>query len=221
MDFYAYVTSFAQNLSALSAGGNGLLWFFGIYTQSSGYMYNCSHQQVSSSYNLYFQMNYWNHIVIERSSTGYLYVWINGSQFVDGALVGSCSFNDISFSAYCWYNPLYGYMTAYLDDITLYYVPVGITHISSEVPSKYNLSQNYPNPFNPTTNIKFDIPKNEFATMKVYDMLGKEITTLVNEKLNAGTYSVDWNASEYPSGVYFYRLQTDSYTEVKKMILTK
>ena len=112
-------------------------------------------------------------------------------------------------------------MTAYLDDITLYYVPVGITHISSEVPSKYNLSQNYPNPFNPTTNIKFDIPKNEFATMKVYDMLGKEITTLVNEKLNAGTYSVDWNASEYPSGVYFYRLQTDSYTEVKKMILTK
>ncbi len=98
---------------------------------------------------------------------------------------------------------------------------VGIQKTSSTIPSEYSLSQNYPNPFNPATSIKFDIPKNDFVTLKVYDMLGREISTLVNEKLNAGTYSADWNASQFPSGVYFYRLQTDSYTEVKKMILTK
>jgi hypothetical protein len=98
---------------------------------------------------------------------------------------------------------------------------VYVKNISTEIPSGYTLSQNYPNPFNPTTNIKFAIPKNELVTMKVYDILGREVITLVNEKLNSGTYTVDWNASEYPSGIYFYKLTTGSYSETKKMILLK
>ena len=61
----------------------------------------------------------------------------------------------------------------------------------------------------------------QFVTLKVYDMLGKEIATLVNEKLSPGTYSVEWNASEFPSGVYFYKLQSESYSETKRMILMK
>lgn len=102
--------------------------------------------------------------------------------------------------------------------------------ISPIVPEKYLLQQNYPNPFNPTTKIKFDIPKSEngkwemengLVTLKVYNILGAEIETLVNEKLSPGTYEVTFNASSYPSGVYFYRLTTDNFTDTKKMILLK
>jgi photosystem II stability/assembly factor-like uncharacterized protein len=105
---------------------------------------------------------------------------------------------------------------------------VWIKQITSEVPSGYTLKQNYPNPFNPTTNIKFDIPENgkwkmenNIVSLKIYDILGKEMETLVNEKLKPGTYDVIWDASQYPSGVYFYRLITDGFSETKKMILVK
>ncbi len=106
--------------------------------------------------------------------------------------------------------------------------PIGIKPISNEVPDIYNLSQNYPNPFNPVTKIKFEIPKNNYVTLKIYDALGQEAATLVNEKLAPGTYEIDWNGSNYPSGVYFYRLivrqagsTTGDFTETRKMILIK
>ncbi len=98
---------------------------------------------------------------------------------------------------------------------------IGIQNISSEIPSTYSLSQNYPNPFNPSTNIKFELPKSNYVTLKIYDALGREIETLVNEKLAPGTYEVDWNGSNYPSGVYFYRLMTDNFNETKKMLMIK
>ena len=98
---------------------------------------------------------------------------------------------------------------------------IGIQNISTEVPSTFSLSQNYPNPFNPTTNIRFDLPRSGSVKLVVFDALGREVATLVNEKLAPGTYEVDWNASSYPSGVYFYRLTTDSFSESKKMLLTK
>ncbi|HEY5122662.1 MAG TPA: T9SS type A sorting domain-containing protein [Ignavibacteria bacterium] len=98
---------------------------------------------------------------------------------------------------------------------------ISIKNISSEIPSGYSLHQNYPNPFNPTTKIKFDLPKNGFVKLVIYDLLGKEIEILVNEKQSPGTYEVTFNASEYPSGVYFYRLTTENYSETKKMILIK
>ena len=98
---------------------------------------------------------------------------------------------------------------------------IGIKKISELVPSSFSLSQNYPNPFNPTTKISFDLHKSSHAKLIVYDILGKEVATLVNEKLNAGSYKVDWNASDYPSGVYFYRVQTEDFSETKKMVLLK
>lgn len=98
---------------------------------------------------------------------------------------------------------------------------IGISTISSEIPDNFSLSQNYPNPFNPTTNIKFAIPKSGFVKLTVFDMLGREVETLVNENLNAGTYNADWNASKFSSGVYFYMIETEGFTETKKMILTK
>jgi len=92
---------------------------------------------------------------------------------------------------------------------------------NNKIPSDYKLSQNYPNPFNPSTNIKFEIPKSSFVNLVVYDMLGREIAKLVNEKLNVGIYSVDWNGSNFSSGMYFYKLTSGDFSEVKKMVLIK
>jgi endonuclease I len=88
-------------------------------------------------------------------------------------------------------------------------------------PVKFALLQNYPNPFNPTTNIKYQIPNNKFVTLKIFDMLGKEISTLVNEKQNAGTYEVKFNGSRLSSGIYFYKLESNGSSQVKKMLLVK
>jgi len=98
----------------------------------------------------------------------------------------------------------------------------GVTPIvTTNVPENYTLSQNYPNPFNPITRINFSISRNGFVTLKIYDVLGREITTLVNEVKNAGNYIVDFNASNLSSGVYFYKLEVNGFADVKKMTLVK
>ncbi|MFB3055680.1 MAG: T9SS type A sorting domain-containing protein, partial [Ignavibacteriaceae bacterium] len=97
------------------------------------------------------------------------------------------------------------------------------------VPEEYTLFQNYPNPFNPTTKITFYIPQLSFVTLKVYDVLGNEIATFVNEEKPTGSYEVEFNTSDLPSGIYFYRLQAgdpsiksrQSFVETKKMLLLK
>lgn len=104
--------------------------------------------------------------------------------------------------------------------------PTGIKTISNEIPAEYNLYQNYPNPFNPKTNITFDICRTnnrQLTDVKlfVYDILGNEITILVNEKLTPGSYEVIWDASDYPSGVYLYNLTSGNYSRTLKMILIK
>jgi photosystem II stability/assembly factor-like uncharacterized protein len=98
---------------------------------------------------------------------------------------------------------------------------VGIETAGQEIPDKFHLFQNYPNPFNPATNIRFDISGNSFVSLKIYDVMGREVTSLVNEQLSSGAYEVDWNASNYPSGVYYYRMIAGEYSETKKMILVK
>jgi hypothetical protein len=97
----------------------------------------------------------------------------------------------------------------------------GIVNVNNLTPKKYSLSQNYPNPFNPSTLIKFSILNNENVKLKVYDLLGKEITTLVNNHLTTGTYDVNFDGSNLNSGVYVYRIETDNFTDSKKMILIK
>lgn len=98
---------------------------------------------------------------------------------------------------------------------------VGIENISEEV-SDYKLFQNYPNPFNPETNIKFSLSENSNVSVKIYDINGRLVRTLVNNvKLNPGQYSVTFEAGNLSSGVYFYKLETDIFTDTKKMILSK
>jgi hypothetical protein len=103
------------------------------------------------------------------------------------------------------------------------YSAESIIDVESE-PSKefcFALYQNYPNPFNPTTTISFSIPSPAFISLKVYDILGNEVATLVNQERPAGEYEINLDASNLTSGVYFYRLNAGRFTEMKKMILMK
>lgn len=139
--------------------------------------------------------NYWDAVDAFVSTSGKVKLLIGG-----GSLTGAT-------------NP--GLYTVQVD-------PCIITNIGSdEIPVNFSLSQNYPNPFNPVTKINFALPKSGMVTLKVYDVLGKEVATLVNEIKNAGTYSVDFNASTFSSGIYFYKIETNGFSSVKKMMLIK
>ena len=98
---------------------------------------------------------------------------------------------------------------------------VGVIHKPSNLPIKSELSQNYPNPFNPLTNISFALPSRSFVVLKVFDLIGREIATLISKELPPGKYSRQWDASGMPSGVYFYRLHVGTFTETKKLILLR
>lgn len=100
-------------------------------------------------------------------------------------------------------------------------VTTSVSVISNEVPGEYKLFNNYPNPFNPSTKIKFNIVKSGYVTLKVYDITGKLITTLVNQKLQAGEFNVDFDGRELASGLYIYKIQADDFTDTKKMMLIK
>jgi hypothetical protein len=111
---------------------------------------------------------------------------------------------------------------AWTDTILLYVYPlVGVEEEPLGLPLATRLEQNYPNPFNPSTNIKYQIPSTNFVTLKVYDVLGREVATLVNEVKQPGTYAVPFDGSGMASGIYFYKLQTGGFVDVKRMILLK
>jgi len=93
--------------------------------------------------------------------------------------------------------------------------------IAGEIPTSFALEQNYPNPFNPSTIIEFSLPRSGYVVLKVYNVLGEEVATLVSEERSAGRHKVQWNASGFASGVYFYRLQVEGFTDAKKLVLIR
>jgi hypothetical protein len=121
------------------------------------------------------------------------------------------------------------YFAGYFDDIKVYNYAVGgfsATDGEMTVPLKYKLSQNYPNPFNPTTQIRFEIPETQNVTLTIYDILGRNIRTMVNSEMSAGKYTKTWDGldksgSQVASGIYFYRLQTNNFVKVRKMVLVR
>ncbi|HUI29394.1 MAG TPA: endo-1,4-beta-xylanase [Candidatus Acidoferrales bacterium] len=100
-------------------------------------------------------------------------------------------------------------------------IEIYAVHNGGGLPTEFALSQNYPNPFNPSTTINYQLPVHSRVTLKVYDVLGREVATLVNERKDAGYYNVSLDAGDLPSGVYFYRIETEKFTDVKKFILIK
>jgi len=97
----------------------------------------------------------------------------------------------------------------------------GIDYDNTMIPDKFTLNQNYPNPFNPTTTISYELPKSSEVMISVFDVRGHQVETLVNSSQPAGRYWVQWNASNYCSGVYFYRIETPEFSDVRKMMLVK
>ena len=110
-----------------------------------------------------------------------------------------------------------GFLFGYSGSITAASVPDN----NGTVPLQFSLKQNFPNPFNPSTLIHYSIPKESFVTLKVFNILGDEISTLVNENKNAGEYAIRWEPTSAQSGVYFYKLTVGNFSEVKKMVLLK
>jgi hypothetical protein len=103
---------------------------------------------------------------------------------------------------------------------------IGINENNKILPEGFRLYQNYPNPFNPSTKIRFEVPLNKgglkgVVSLKIYDVLGKEIAKLIDGQLSAGSYEISWNATNFPSGIYFYKLISGNFSDSKVMILTK
>jgi|WetSurMetagenome_2_1015567.scaffolds.fasta_scaffold23244_1 hypothetical protein len=120
------------------------------------------------------------------------------------------------------FNAVSGYGNdLFLDSIRIISIFTGIHNIGLEIPNVYQLYQNYPNPFNPITKINFDIPKQGLVTIKVFDILGREVKTLINEVKAPGKYSIDFNGMELSSGVYFYKLESNGFMDIKRMVLIK
>ena len=115
------------------------------------------------------------------------------------------------------------HLTAYalFDDLVLDNSVTGVSDREFAQPSSYQLSQNYPNPFNPATVIEFTIPKEDHVTLKVYNMMGQEVETLVDEQMPQGRYKKSFDASRLASGIYLYKIEAGSFSQVKKMTLLK
>ncbi len=145
--------------------------------------------------------------------TSFLYHRWSGSSWIPSQYGGRSGFEmiDIAGNEYHFYG----------HNFTFTYKLI-ITEVVSEsgnAPKHYSLWQNYPNPFNPSTTIEFLIPKSEFVTLKIYNLLGQEVTTLISDRLNAGNYKYEFNTQNLSSGIYYYQLSAGEYKEVKKMIL--
>ncbi len=126
------------------------------------------------------------------------------------------------FIAFRYYLPVQDALWCNIDDMFIgNRSSTGIQNVSENIPEDFILYQNYPNPFNPVTNLEFGISESGFVSLKVYDIQGKEVKTLVNERLMPGIYKFDFDASGLTNGIYFYTLKVNEYIETKKMLLIK
>ena len=165
-------------------------------------------------------------IYMLTSNVGWIVGSSNGPAYILKTTDGGQSWSDETpenessgFQSISMLNGLHGFIVGGQGELYETINGGELTDVSSKyiVTEKFNLSQNYPNPFNPTTTIQYSIPKESFVTIKVYDVLGKELTTLVNERKPEGNYHVDFNASNFPSGIYFYRMQAGSFASTKEI----
>jgi len=166
--------------------------------------------------------DYQNKAYIYTPSTNTYTTLANMTTGLTAPHVGSVNLgqNHWKFVVACGYNgTTYGTPQIYADSLNC--VISGVGPNGSTIPTQYSLSQNYPNPFNPVTRISYALPKAGFVTLKIYDLLGREVRTLVNEYKTANTYSVEFNASELSSGVYFYKINANGFSDIKKMMLIK
>ncbi len=197
---------------------NGMRGGSDIYhTTNSGQNWNLSSSMISQSGMTGEENKWWN---VEEGFSDIYFSSNNGANWTTQFTSSATQFTHINisrnhtnqYSVWAVGNPgrIFKLMTS-----------TEVTQISTEVPEKYYLSQNYPNPFNPSTTLVFKIPKNGFVKIKVYDILGKEIKTLVDDYKIAGTYELTINNSTFESGIYFYKMEVNNFFDIKKMIILK
>ena len=165
-----------------------------------------------------------NREVIYKQAPGWTYpdttINLSNSTGDDYEPIISFYHSDTTYIAVFWTHEENGKKDIWMAK-TIYAPDLGAVNEPPQVLSNYTLEQNYPNPFNPVTTISYTIAAKDFVTIKVFDLLGKEVATLVNEEKPAGSYSINFNASRLSSGVYFYRMKAGSFVETKKLILMK
>jgi photosystem II stability/assembly factor-like uncharacterized protein len=143
-----------------------------------------------------------------------------GTTWAEEVLPAEGSINGIAHMQFV--NGSLGFSGGFAGTVLKFSAPTSVNPENNQIPKNYNLSQNFPNPFNPSTIIKYQIPQNSFVSLKVYNSLGQEAATLVNGMINAGTYEVQFNASNLSSGVYYYVIKAgNNFIQTKKMILIK
>lgn len=143
-------------------------------------------------------------------------VWNAGiAPYYMGSYIGIAALNGIVWPV--WTDTRPGIHQAYTS--RLVFPPTSVRELPSEIPGSFTLEQNYPNPFNPSTTIQFSLPRSQFVTLRVFNLLGEQIATLVSESVSPGTHQAEWTPQGLPSGVYFYRLQAGPFVETKKLIL--
>ncbi|MFA6455415.1 MAG: T9SS type A sorting domain-containing protein [Bacteroidota bacterium] len=165
----------------------------------------------------------WKNAVTENSSID-LWISDNSHPTMKGSYLAACTFYSAIFNT----SPVGLKYTAGLDTTDVVFLQkqaaTTLTTVVSKtdyIPVSFILMQNYPNPFNPTTVIKYQLPLTSKVSLKIYDLLGREIVTLVNEEQSAGWKEVEWNAKDVSSGIYFYKLSAGSFVETKKMLVVK
>jgi hypothetical protein len=221
-----------------SCNGTCVSWGFGfanyeVYGYPNGYF-----SIGPNNLDYYLILGEWNFIAV-TFDTGFVNLFYNGSLIrTDTTIIKYTSLteygtDDIYMGTLWNHYPGYKFKGG-LDEIRIYNRPLNASEINdiynqvtpvennvNNLPKEFALSQNYPNPFNPSTTIKYQIPELSFVTLKVYDVLGNEITTLVSNEKTVGNHQVDFDASSLSSGVYFYQLKAGSFIESKKMVLMK
>jgi photosystem II stability/assembly factor-like uncharacterized protein len=222
---------FLDSLRGFGVGSDGMLHGMINRTSNSGASWNEQYIYSSESVNSVWFLDTLRGRVtsVNSSYEGTVYNTTNGAATWNYELYSPHSLGKLFFV-----DSINGWVIGGYGDIYKYGDITGIKQLSG-VPDHLSLSQNYPNPFNPVTKIKFDIPASlnppfakgvtakpgGFVRLVVYDLLGREISVLVNERLTPGSFEVEWDGSNYPSGVYFYRLTTDGFTETKRMVLIR
>ncbi|NOS83941.1 MAG: T9SS type A sorting domain-containing protein [Ignavibacteria bacterium] len=191
--------------------GNDEDGFSDIIVDNAGYIYAGGYTESAASLEDYLTIKYTPSGTIQWLKT--YEGGINSEETI--SCIASDAQNNIFVTGASYNGNEYDITTVKYSQVT------GVTPVSSEIPKTFSLSQNYPNPFNPSTTINFSIPVSEHVKLRLFDLLGKEVSVFVNETLAAGQYKADFDASAFSSGVYFYVLESGSFKETRKMILTK
>jgi len=193
----------------------------------------------TSQYIANYKMQYKLNTTVSPSGVGPLVTVTGGNLYYDSSASASVNISPLQVNvsgtnyifqkwlgagtgSYTGTNPSFqATMSNYINEIAIYVVNTSVNQIGTEIPDKFELSQNYPNPFNPVTTIRFALPKAGNVVLKVYDILGKEVEVLHNGNLSAGYYKISLDAKNYASGMYFYKIETDNFTDIKRMMLIK